>query len=85
MGQNFNNKDIKIKLTTVFQDIFEEPNLQIEVLTTANDIDKWDSMTHLLLIESIEQAFDIFFSFQEVRSFENVGNMVDAISQKVNI
>jgi len=43
-----------------------------------------DSLTHLELIVSVENEFNIKFSFNEVMQFNNVGDMLKIIVKKVN-
>ena len=60
-------------------DSFDDDELIIEVNTTANDIDGWDSLTHIRLVITIEKAFDLRFTAAEISELENVGEMVELI------
>ena len=71
------------KLNEVFCDVFDDPDIQISDLTTAADIEGWESLTHITLISSVEDAFDISFSMKEVVKMKNVGEMVDIIEEKI--
>ena len=66
-------------LHPIFRDVFDDDELIIEVNTTANDIDGWDSLTHIRLVVSIEKAFDLRFTAAEISELENVGEMVELI------
>ena len=37
----------------VFKDIFDDENIVINRSTTANDVDGWDSLTHITIISSV--------------------------------
>ena len=50
---------------------------------TAQDIDNWDSLTHMLLISKIEEEFEIKFKLKELNNLNNVGNLVEIINEKI--
>lgn len=73
-------KDIFSKLNEIFKDVLdldETPNLTDA--TSANDIEEWDSLSHIQLIVAIEKAFKLKFTSQEILKWNNVGEMVDTI------
>ncbi len=51
--------EINVQLLSVFRRVFENDSINIEDSTTADDIENWDSMTHLMLITEIEEDFSI--------------------------
>ena len=75
--------DVLKKVNDIFKDIFDDKNLVITDESTANDIEAWDSLTHITLISTIEEEFDIKFEMADIVKFENVGDMVDAICEKI--
>jgi acyl carrier protein len=72
------------QLTEVFRNVFADDSIEIKPETTANDIEGWDSLSHVNLIIAIELEFGIEFTQNEIRSFSNVGEMEKCITQKVN-
>jgi len=73
---------VKLRLDKVFQDIFDDPSLQITESTTAADIDAWDSLTHIDLIVQVEKEFKIKLSTGEVRGLKDVGDFMTLIAGK---
>ena len=71
-------------LQLVFRDVFENPSLCISPDTVAEDIDEWDSLSHIQIMKELEQVFNIRFSSKELLSWDNVGEMVEAISDKLS-
>ena len=51
--------------------------------TTSKDIEGWESLTHISLISSIEDEFNIKFNTKEVINMQNVGDMIDCIIEKI--
>ena len=74
--------DIFEKLTAVFQDVFDDDSITIGEDTTASDIEDWDSLTHISLLSSVEDEFDIRFDMKAVQELKNVGAMVDLIEKQ---
>jgi acyl carrier protein len=70
------------KLKPIFQDIFDDPSLEISDDMTAADVEGWDSLSHIDLIVSVEKAFRIKLTLQEVRGLKNVGDFVSLIEEK---
>jgi len=79
-----NSDEIKARLTKVFRDIFDSPNLELRDGTTASDIEEWDSLTHVDLIVEVEKEFKIKLSTSEVRKMKNVGDFIALIGTKVS-
>ena len=78
--------DIEIfeKLTPIFQDVFDDDEIVLVSDLTAADVDEWDSLSHIRLIVSVEQAFGISFTAAEVSRLENVGEFADLVKSKLN-
>lgn len=74
-------EEIYERLNEIACDVFEEENLQLNDETTADDVDGWDSLTHLSFVNEIEIEFSIKFTLAEIRNFKNVGELVDAVEK----
>ena len=70
------------KLSAVFRDVFDEDDLVLKPETTADDVEGWDSLTHVRLVLAVSKAFGLKFSASEVGGFKNVGEFVDVIAAK---
>lgn len=71
------------QINDIFVDVLDEEDLKISEITTANDVDEWDSLTHIHLVVAIEKYFKIRFSSKEIQSWNNVGDMVTCIQEKI--
>ena len=71
------------KINEVFRDVFEDDDITVTDATTADDIDGWDSLEHINLVNAIEQEFDIKFTMGQIVSMKNVGEMADIIISKL--
>ena len=75
---------INIKLTEIFRKVFNNNSLDLRDELTANHVDNWDSLTHMLLIAEIEASFQIKFKLRELNRMRNVGDMVDLLTEKLS-
>jgi acyl carrier protein len=75
--------EINEKLTDVFREVFDDDSLTLSDDMTADDVDAWDSMSHVNLILAIEIAFDFEFTQSEIQNFDNVGDLKRSITSKI--
>lgn len=76
--------NIHKRLTVVFRKVFSNDTLILEPEMTADDIEEWDSFSHINLILAIEIEFGIEFEQNEAMNFENLGALERAIERKHN-
>lgn len=70
------------KLNEIFVDVLDLNEVKLTDETSANDIEEWDSLSHIQLIVAIEKEFKVKFTSKEIMSWKNVGEMVDCILAK---
>lgn len=78
-----NTYQIYKKLNTIFSYIFSR-DIQLNFNTIAPDIEGWDSLTHMIIISEIEDAFQIRFTMEEILNMKNVADMVTLIEKYTN-
>lgn len=76
------NKEILHKVEEVFRDVLDNEEITLAETTTANDIEEWDSLTHVELVRAVEKAFGIRFTSAEILSWKNVGEMVASVARQ---
>lgn len=70
------------QIQEIFRDLFDEDDIEINTSTNAEDIEDWDSITHIQLLVAIEKHFNIKFSSSEIQQFKNVGDIVSCVESK---
>ena len=48
-------EEVYERLNAVFADVFDDPELTVNDETTAADVDGWDSLVHITLIDAVEE------------------------------
>jgi acyl carrier protein len=69
-------------LNQIFREIFNRKNIELNYETTAKDIAGWDSITHISIIVSVENHFEIKFSIVEIINMKNIGDLIRLIEIK---
>jgi acyl carrier protein len=71
------------RIQRVMRDIFDEPGLLVSSATSANDVEAWDSLSHISLVVAVEKEFGVRFDLRELRALKNVGEWDDLIGRKL--
>lgn len=74
---------ILAKVEEIFRDELEVDDLVLTDETTADDVEEWDSLSHVQLVAAMEEAFGIEFKSREILSWENIGDLIDSIEKKL--
>jgi acyl carrier protein len=74
------NKELILeKVNKIFRKVFDEENIVINYSSSAMDIEEWDSLNNIQIIIAVEKEFKIRFQSSEIRGWNNVGEMCNAI------
>ena len=76
-------EEILKKVFIIFQEVLEDENLIISEDQGAEDIDEWDSLTHIMLVVETEKEFKLKFLSSEIAKWKNIGEMITAIESKL--
>jgi len=75
--------EILKRVEEIFREELEQDELVLTDETTAEDVEGWDSLSHVQLVAAMEEAFGIEFKSREILSWDNVGDLIDSIEKKV--
>lgn len=75
-------EEILNELQPIFQDVLDDEDIVITNESNAEQIEEWDSLSHIRLVVAIEKQFNIKFSFDELHGLKNVGEMIDLIQER---
>lgn len=68
----------------IVADVLEVPVAQIELDSSPEKIETWDSVHHLNLVLALEQEFNLQFEPEEIDQIGNVGQIVAVVMRKLS-
>ena len=77
------NDEVMAKISDLMIDVFDLDDFDVTHATSADDIEDWDSLSHIRFMITLERAFKVKFSNEEIAELKNVGELVDVISTKL--
>lgn len=78
----FHQMTVHERLEQLFQTVFNDDELTLRDDMTAADVPGWDSVAHINLMFSIEEAFGVQFAGNQLAEFKNVGELKQFLATK---
>lgn len=75
--------DFDARVYAVFENVFDVPADELSGDMTSDDVDGWDSLSHVTLILMLSREFSIEIAPTETEDLENIGELVAFIGEKV--
>lgn len=76
------SETILSELREIMLDVFDIDELELTDATTADDVEEWDSLSHVRLVVAVERKFGFKFKNSEIESLKTVGDLVRLIESK---
>ena len=71
-----------IRLARIFTTVFRVPQDRIRLDLGPADIERWDSVGHVMLVTAIEHEFAIQFQVDEIMEFTSFQAILSAIERR---
>jgi acyl carrier protein len=72
-------------VTAAIRSVLQNPDLDLTLATSLEDIPGWDSMDLIAVVVDLECRFDLLFELQEIDTFHAVGDMVRALAARFSL
>lgn len=70
------------KLRGIFVSVLKHEEFEMIDSLSADQVNGWDSLTHMIIITDIEAAFGIKFKLKELNKLNNLGNLISLVTEK---
>lgn len=74
-------QQIHHKIEEVARRVFQQADLQLSDETTAGDVERWDSLSHINFIIEVERAFQLKFKNAEIRRLQSIGDLKKLVAK----
>jgi len=74
------DQEILNQLTRILRDLLSDDSILLTMETKRDQVPNWDSFAYVNFIVAAEMEFGMKFRVADVESFQNVGEIVRAIS-----
>lgn len=71
-----------VGLTKVFKKVFPKHRLGITRETSADQVEGWDSLTHVAFILEVEKEFGVSLRASEIADLASIGDLLDLLERK---
>jgi acyl carrier protein len=69
-------------LQPIFEDVLDEPDIELTHESNALNTPNWDSLAHLEIIEMVQRRFKVKFGLSDLQKLKTVGDLVDLVLEK---
>ena len=76
--------DIKVKVADAIYKVLNHRNFEMHDGLTAPDVEGWDSLHHMLILNEIENAFGFKFKLKDLNKMKDMGSLVQIISDRLS-
>lgn len=71
------------RVQEIMVDVFDDDDLTVTRDTSADDVEDWDSLSHIRLMVAVEREFGVKFTNAEIEQLQKVGDLIDLIDRKL--
>ena len=76
-------EEIRPRVARTLTTVLGHDKFQMNDDLMANQVEGWDSLTHMMIITGIEKEFTVKFKLKEINKLTNMGSLLDLIASKL--
>jgi len=70
------------ELQELIADTLDLPPAEVTETLAREDVDQWDSLSHLRLVTAVEQSFGVRFTMSEIESIDGVPRLLELLAAR---
>ena len=72
-------EEIVEKVKSIIEDVLEDEDVDVDINSTTENTEGWDSLSHILIMSDIEDEFEIDIPTNMMQKMKSVSEIVDFI------
>lgn len=67
---------MELRIQNVFREVLEDEDFVLDKTLKREDLEAWDSLTHIQLVLSLEKEFGVKFTTQQITKMQSVEDII---------
>ena len=67
---------MELRIQKIFQEVLEDEDFVLDKCLKREDVEGWDSLTHIELVLGLEKEFQVKFSTQQIMKMESIEDII---------
>ncbi len=67
---------MELRIQNVFREVLEDEDFVLDRTLKREDLEAWDSLTHIQLVLSLEKEFGVKFTTQQITKMQSVEDII---------
>ncbi len=72
---------MEIKLKEIMSQVFKVPEESITSMSSPDTIESWDSLNHMNLVTTLEEEFNIRFTYEQISEMLNYSLILEVLKE----
>ncbi len=72
---------MEIKLKEIMSQVFKVPEESITSMSSPDTIESWDSLNHMNLVTTLEEEFNIRFTYEQISEMINYSLILEVLKE----
>lgn len=68
------------RIARVFSEAFNVPADQVSANTVPDDVEKWDSLGHITMVNALQSEFGVEFEIEEIMEMATVSKILEILA-----